>query len=135
MPPLIKLAEALYVLLFAHGLTTVFGQSMPPPAPLDTDLRLIWRSPQTKYELYSEEHTSMLILRYLLPSPLDRHAMVAIIVYLSIYSNKENSNPFLYLVCNKIWKNLGVTMHSFLFLIFDSTYQDEYLEVQRANNT
>ena len=63
IPPIIKLAEGLYVLLCVHDLTTTFNEGMPPPAPLDTDLRLIWKIPQTKYEVYTEKHTSMLILR------------------------------------------------------------------------
>jgi hypothetical protein len=63
IPPVIKLAEALHVLLYVHDFTTVFNEGMPPPAPLDTDLRLLWKIPQTKYEVYTEKHTSMLILR------------------------------------------------------------------------
>ena len=63
LPPIIKLSEGLYVLLFAHGLSTMFDNHMPPPAPLDTDLRLIWKMPKTKYEIYSEKHSLILTMR------------------------------------------------------------------------
>jgi len=34
LPPIIKLSEALYVLLFMHDLATYFDPKMPPQNPL-----------------------------------------------------------------------------------------------------
>jgi len=56
---------------------------------------------------------------------------MTIIIYLAFLSQIKGmqSNPFLYLVSHKIWKNSAAILHSSLYIIFESCYNEEYLEV------
>ncbi len=65
----------------------------------------------------------------------DRNEIVSILILLVFYSatkSHSNVNPFLLLVTNNVWKNSNAAMHSFLYMAFESTMHDSYLEVLRS---
>lgn len=85
---------------------------------------MTWKSPQTKYDVFHEKYQEMLDMR---------NDIVSSLIYLThISNNKElNVNPLLSLTTNKVWKNIESLLHSSLYSIFESTFADEYLELQK----
>lgn len=108
--------------MFVNGLTTYFDQAITAPKPLDPDLRLIWKQPESKYDLFSGTYHEILCFRSMI---------VSMILYLNYISQSKEVNALHSLFTNKIWKNSEMICKSLLFLAFNSAEENIHLEVCR----
>eukprot|EP00826_Nyctotherus_ovalis_P044162 TRINITY_DN4754_c0_g1_i1.p1 TRINITY_DN4754_c0_g1~~TRINITY_DN4754_c0_g1_i1.p1 ORF type:complete len:470 (+),score=63.86 TRINITY_DN4754_c0_g1_i1:132-1541(+) len=123
IPTAIHLAEACSVLLFTNGLTTFFDSVKPPSSPLENDERINWSNLKGDYDMYSAAGEKCIRVRY---------TLMLLLLHLAHCSKQpeHETNAFLGMMSNRLWKNVKTMLISILSLTFEMGKNDPYLEKQ-----